>query len=84
MESEQNKMLQKHEQDLYRGNGKPGLTTRMALVEDNVAKIEDSVDTINQTIEKNGKKTDRLSWLVAIGIGIVITLQFVFLAMVKK
>lgn len=76
MESEQNKMLLRHDNVLFYGNGKPGLTTRMALVEDNVAKIEDSVDNINETIQAAGKKTDRLSWLVAIGIGIVITLQF--------
>lgn len=76
MESEQYKMLLRHDNILLYGNGKPGLTTRMALVEDNVAKIEDSVDNINETIRAASKKTDRLSWLVAVGIGIVITLQF--------
>lgn len=76
MESEHYKMLLRHDNILLYGNGKPGLTTRMALVEDNVAKIEDSVDNINETIRAASKKTDRLSWLVAVGIGIVITLQF--------
>ena len=33
-------MVRKHENDLYRGNGKPGLTTRMALTEERVEKIE--------------------------------------------
>lgn len=82
MESEQNRMLLRHENVLFYGNGKPGLTTRMALVEEDVTKIEENVDQIRATIQDAGKKTDRLSWLVAIGIGIVITLQFV--AMVKR
>lgn len=76
MESEQNKMLLRHDNVLFYGNGKPGLTTRMAVVEENVAKMEDSVKDIKETILDAGKKTDRLSWLVAVGIGIVITLQF--------
>lgn len=69
MDNEQYRMLLRHEQDLYRGNGKPGLTTRMAL-------MEDCVDKIDEAIQKSNRKTDQLSWLVAIGIGIVITLQF--------
>lgn len=69
MESEHYKMLLRHDNILLYGNGKPGLTTRMAVV-------EEKVDKIDEAIESNGKKTDRLSWLVAIGIGIVIALQF--------
>jgi hypothetical protein len=33
-------MANRHDQDLYRGNGKPGLTTRMNRVEDSVEAIK--------------------------------------------
>lgn len=39
MESEQYRMLLRHEQDLYRGNGKPGLTTRVLALEDAMKQI---------------------------------------------
>jgi len=32
-------MVHKHDKDLYVGNGKPGITTRMALVESTVESI---------------------------------------------
>lgn len=41
MESEQTRMLYRHDQDLYRGNGKPGITQRMAAVENSVLKLEE-------------------------------------------
>lgn len=35
MEStETRRMVDRHDQDLYRGNGKPGITTRLAILED--------------------------------------------------
>jgi hypothetical protein len=47
-------MVDRHDQDLYRGNGKPGLTTRVAL-------LEDCVDSISKNLSK-------LVWLVVSGI----------------
>lgn len=70
MESEPYRLLQKHDRDLYHGNGKPGLTTRIAL-------LEECVDKIDEAIQNAARKTDRLTWLVAVGVGILITLQFV-------
>lgn len=52
MESEQYRLQEvarlahKHDQDLYHGNGKPGLTTRMALMEDIVEKISRNLSKI--------------------------------------
>lgn len=43
-------MVQRHEKDLYRGNGKPGLTTRMALMEDCVEKISKNLNKITWLI----------------------------------
>lgn len=40
------RMVDRHDQDLYRGNGKPGLTTRMALMEDCVEKISKNLNKI--------------------------------------
>ena len=33
-------LLERHEKDLYRGNGKPGITTRMEKVEEAVASMK--------------------------------------------
>ena len=43
-------MVDKHEQDLYRGNGKPGLTTRMAGAEGRL----DNHDTLMAKLERQG------------------------------
>jgi hypothetical protein len=40
VESEQYRMLLKHEQDLYRGNGLPGLTTRVLTLENAMKSIQ--------------------------------------------
>lgn len=40
------RIVKYHDTDLYRGNGKPGLTTRMALVEDVTEKISDNLTWI--------------------------------------
>jgi cob(I)alamin adenosyltransferase len=37
------RMLRKHDQDLYQGNGKPALTVRMALA-------EKEIETVNKTV----------------------------------
>lgn len=39
-------MVHRHERDLYRGNGKPGITTRVALLEDIVDKISRNLSKI--------------------------------------
>lgn len=40
MDSDQIRLLYQHDQDLYRGNGKPGLTQRAAAVENRLDLIE--------------------------------------------
>lgn len=40
VESEYNRMVLRHEQDLYRGNGKPGLTTRVLALEEAMKSIQ--------------------------------------------
>lgn len=35
--------VDKHQKDLYEGNGKPALTVRMALVESDVSEVKESL-----------------------------------------
>lgn len=35
--------VEKHDQDLYRGNGKPGITTRVLMSEETITKISGSL-----------------------------------------
>jgi hypothetical protein len=51
------RMVERHDQDLYRGNGKPGLTERMRMAE---KEIEDMVDRELRSV----KKRDRVELLV--------------------
>lgn len=39
-------MVDRHDQDMYRGNGKPGITTRIAILEDCVEKISRNLSKI--------------------------------------
>lgn len=39
-------VVTKHDQDLYRGNGKPGLTTRTAVLESEVEAVKQDVTDI--------------------------------------
>lgn len=39
MESDQYRTLMKHDADLYHGNGKPGLTTRVLVLEEAMKSI---------------------------------------------
>lgn len=39
-------MVEKHENDLYRGNGKPGVVTRLALLEETLDKIAANLSKI--------------------------------------
>jgi len=65
------------EKDMWFGNGKPGITTRMALMEDFKKDMQSTIRGMKEMISMSNKKTDRLTWLVAVGVGIVITLQFI-------
>lgn len=76
IESDVRRMVDRHDQDLYRGNGKPGITTRIAVTEAKVTVVEECITSLKETIEAGARKTDRLTWLVAVGVGIIITLQF--------
>jgi hypothetical protein len=69
--------LAKLEQDLWHGNGKPGITIRIAVLENRQDDTEEAMNKIDEALDKWGKKTDRLSWLVAVGVGILIALQFI-------
>lgn len=37
-------LVEKHDQDLYRGNGKPGITTRILMSEETIGKISSSLE----------------------------------------
>lgn len=71
------------EKDLYRGNGKPGITIRLAVLEECVDKIDETIKGMSDRLDKSNRKQDRLTWLVAVGVGIVITMQFVLTFAVK-
>jgi hypothetical protein len=62
--------------DFYFGNGKPGITTRVQGLEDRVEDFEVDMSKVEKTLEAHNHKIDRLSWLIAVGIGVLITLQF--------
>jgi hypothetical protein len=57
--------ISKVEKDLWVGNGKPGLTTRIALVEESMEDIKGMKKSIEE-LKRN----------VYIGIGILIALEF--------
>lgn len=48
--------VQKHDDDLYRGNGKPGLTTRMAV-------CEERIDDVKESFDKLMAHQSRMTWL---------------------
>jgi hypothetical protein len=50
-------MIERHDQDLYRGNGKPGLTTRIQM-------IEQDIRDICERENRAAKKRDRIELLV--------------------
>lgn len=43
--------------DVYYGNGKPGITTRVQL-------LEDAVERIGETLERFNKLQDKIVWLL--------------------
>lgn len=49
---EQRKTLERLEKDVYHGNGKPGLTTRMALMEDRADGFDETIDAFKRNFSK--------------------------------
>lgn len=52
-------VVQRHENDLYRGNGKPGLTTRMAVVEDRQDTQEDDMNQFRESLDELKRQGNR-------------------------
>ena len=67
-------LVDKHEQDLYRGNGKPGITTRLQQLEDCV----DSLEAYNT--ERDRKIQTRMNLLI----GALFSLVAAFLLLLFK
>lgn len=38
--------VQKHDDDLYRGNGKPGITTRIAVCEERIEGVKEDLEKL--------------------------------------
>jgi hypothetical protein len=57
-------MVIKHDQDLYRGNGLPGMTSRMATVEER----QDNSDERQCKVEDAIKQIADRMWLIVIGV----------------
>jgi hypothetical protein len=57
-------LVRQHDKDLYRGNGKPGLTTRMEVVETKQENLYQGQEKISQSVEQINKRF----WLIMLGI----------------
>lgn len=68
--------IKRLEKDMWYGNGLPGMVTRMANQEASTARSIKDMEKIDKTLMHHDKKLDKLFWLVAIGVGILIALQF--------
>ena len=68
-------MVQKHDDDLYRGNGKPGLTTRVAV-------CEERIDGVKELLEKLTANQSKMTWLVLATL--LTVLGDIFVNVVKK
>ena len=68
--------LHRLEREIF-GNGRPGLESRMR---EHIQERQDAM-AAQQDVRhtQNTRKIDRLSWIVAIGVGIVVTLNAVVL-----
>lgn len=53
-------LVRRHDKDLYRGNGKPGLTTRMARQED---AMEVAIDRLDKS-DKRQDRTQSMFWAI--------------------
>ncbi len=63
--------VEQHERDLYRGNGLPGITTRIKSLEDSIdgfdlSQLENRVSNLEKTVQefKNGQ-----AWIIRLLIG---------------
>ncbi len=66
-------LVERHDKDLYRGNGKPGLTTRMQQAEDRMDSHEDCMDTFDERITGIDKKFWAIILLLLTLLGGVLT-----------
>lgn len=64
------RMVDRHDQDLYRGNGKPGVTTRLAVLEDCVTSINKNLSKIAWLIISAA-----LTGLVAVAVDIAVRMK---------
>ena len=62
--------IERLEKDMWFGNGKPGMVTRMA-------NQEKSTERFEETLIKHDKKLDMNTRLLMIGFGIIATLQWI-------
>lgn len=72
MDEDAYRMLQKHDQDLYRGNGKPALTVRMAIAEKDIENMQKAADEIRG--DSKAIKLMVLTTLLAIAGDIIVKL----------
>lgn len=68
-------MVERHDKDLYRGNGKPGLTTRMEVCEERQEDMREDI----QAIVKNQVWATRFTIATFVGLAVNI-----FIMLVKK
>lgn len=66
------RMVRKHDEDLYRGNGKPALTVRMALCEQEIKAVKEIVEEIRK--DSKAIKMMVLSVILAIAGDIIVKL----------
>ncbi len=61
-------MVRRHDKDLYHGNGKPGLTTRMMLAEEKLDTMKESVDERLDATAKLVEQINKRFWTIILGI----------------
>lgn len=62
------KLVGKHDQDIYRGNGKPGLTTR-------ILQQEEAMEQQKEEMDKRDKRDEKLkNWIVSLVFLVLATL----------
>lgn len=78
--------VEKHHRDLYEGNGKPSLTTRMELQEQSMEAVQDTVRDIRNTADEINKTISRAMMRFIIGVfGMIGTVAVgVILILIKK
>lgn len=71
------RMLEQHDKDLYRGNGKPGVTIRLEKNEDAIKKTEDEVVGVKSDVTQIRSDIRKVAWLVVAAV-ILEVLKLVF------